>query len=189
MNRRQLSIAAAVVILATASCGSKDKPAASPTPGPSSSLPTPSTPPTSPAPAPTPPATAAGITVTSADAFARFYLTAIDHAAATGDVTALRAWSDKGCISCTELIQHYSSIYKAGGSLTGDFRSADAKTSSIRLNGTKAADVTLQFTEGKQVVIPSAGAKPTPYAGGKSTWRLALLNRSGHWIMYEMKQQ
>jgi hypothetical protein len=140
-------------------------------------------------PAPTPPATATGITVTSADAFARFYLTAIDHAAATGDVTALRTWADKGCLSCTELIQHYSTVYKAGGSLTGDFRSTNVQVDGVRLNGTKAAEVKLRSTEGKHVLKPSATGAPTTFPGETAKWTLTLANVSGHWVTYEMVQE
>ena len=177
-----------VALLATA-CNGDDT-----TPPPTSSTTPPSTttppPPVSPSMAvPTLPATATGITVTSADAFARFYLTAIDHAAGTGDVSVLQKWADKGCISCNDLIQHYSSVYQAGGSLTGDFRSHNAKTASARLNGTKAADVTLQFTEGRHSIIPRKGASPTNYSGGASEWRMALLNQGGHWVTYEMEEK
>lgn len=194
MNRRHLPAAVALIVLATASCGGKDDSADKPTPNSTQSTqapstPAPSTPSNSPTPVPTPPSTATGITITSADAFARFYLTAIDHAAATGDVTALRTWSDKGCISCNKLIKHYTAVYSAGGSITGNFRTTNAKTTSARLNGTKSADVTLQFAEGRHTITPSKDAKPTVFPGGPSQWRMALLNQGGRWIMYEMKDE
>jgi hypothetical protein len=194
VSRRKLrtvvALGATVFALSATSCGGKDdtaKPPASPTVA--SSTPAPSTPANSPTPAPTPPAAATGITVTSADAFARFYLSAIDHAAATGDVSALRTWADKGCISCNKLIKYYASVYSSGGSVSGNVRTTNAKATSAQLNGTKAANVMLQFTEARHTIIPSKGAKPTVFPGGTSVWRMALLNQGGHWIMYEMKEQ
>ncbi|GAA1557681.1 hypothetical protein GCM10009789_08850 [Kribbella sancticallisti] len=194
MSRRRFrtttAFTAAVVLAFTTSCTDNPEPPGGPATSPPSSSTLPPSPPTpSVAPAPTPPAAAAGITVTSADAFARFYLTAIDHAAATGDVTTLRTWSDKGCISCNKLIKHYTDVYGAGGSVTGNFRSTNAKTTSARLKDTKAADITLQFTEGRHTIVPSKGAKPTVFPGGQSQWQMALMNQSGHWVMYEMRDQ
>ena len=135
------------------------------------------------------PAAAEGITITSADAFARFYLQVIDYAAATGDVTLLVQSSDKGCISCDELSRHYSSVYKAGGSLTGDFRSRNVKSTGVRLNGTKAAEITLSSTEGRHTLKPSATAKPTLFTGEAVDWTLTLANQSGQWVMYEIVQK
>lgn len=180
-----------VLGLLASGCGDKDITTPTPLPSAPSNSSTPSVTPSTAQPAggPSLPTAAKGITVTSADAFARFYLAAIDHAAGTGNVSLLIKWADKGCLSCNELIQHYSSVYKAGGSLTGDFRSKDARTVSARLNGTKAADISLRFTEGRHTIVPRKGASPTVYPGGPSEWRMALLNQGGQWVMYEMEEK
>jgi hypothetical protein len=183
------SIGLTVGLLASG-CGDKDITTPTPSSSATSNSSTPSVTPSIATPTgPTLPAAAKGITVTSADAFARFYLAAIDHAAGTGNVSLLKEWADKGCVSCNALIQHYSSVYKAGGSLSGDFRSRDAKTVSARLNGTKAADVSLRFIEGRHTIVPRKGASPTVYPGGPSEWRMALLNQGGKWVMYEMEEK
>lgn len=162
-------------------------PATSPTTA--ASTPAPSTPPKPTVAEPVLPAAAKGITVSSADAFARFYLQVIDYATATGQVGLLNRSSDKGCISCGQLSKLYGSIYKAGGSVTGDFRSNNVAISGVRLTGTKAAVVTLRSTAGRHIVKHSATAKPTTYTGETATWTLTLANASGQWVMYEMEQQ
>jgi hypothetical protein len=185
--RTTVSIGLAIGLLASG-CGDKNTTTPTPsTPASTSTVPATSSTPTPTS--PTLPAAAKGITITSADAFSRFYLQVIDYAAATGDITLLVQSSDKGCISCGELSRHYSSVYKAGGSLTGDFQSRNVKSTGVRLNGTKAAEITLRSTEGRHTLKPSATAKPTPFTGEAVDWTLTLANQSGQWVMYEIVQK
>jgi len=137
---------------------------------------------------PTLPATAKGLTVSSADAFARFYLQAIDHAAGTGDVSVLQAWSDPGCVGCSDLATDFKTTYAKGGSLTGDFHSRNVRVISSRLIDDRSADVTLTSVEGRQIYRPSKSAPPTTYQGENATWKMSLAARSGTWTMFEVVQ-
>lgn len=150
--------------------------------------PTPSTPPTTPKPQPPsiPPAATAGLTVTSAEAFARFYLTALDHLVATGDGALLRKWSDKGCTACSSFLSAYESTYENGGSVTGDFRTRIARIEEVRLIRGDTAAVLISATEGRQVWVKKAGERPTVLAGGPVTLDLTLASAGGHWTMFEL---
>jgi hypothetical protein len=137
---------------------------------------------------PTMPAAAKGLTVSSADAFARFYLDALYHLQLTGDAAPMLQWAESGCIACKNLISYYKKTYAAGGSLTGDFKLRQVRVTAARLVNAHAADVRVSALGGRHTYVPKRGGKPTIYPGGATTWRFALAARDGQWIMYEMEQ-
>lgn len=186
-------LAATVVLSATACNDDKTSPPAT------QSTPAPTTPPTTPAtttptrpatPPPTIPAAATkGLTVTSAEAFARFYLTATDYLLATGDAGVMRQWADKGCIGCETIAKRYSQMYRDGGSVTGEFRVKIEAVREVKLIRQDTAAVVFRAREGRQVERSKAGAKPVVLPGGPYTWDLTLAASGSHWTMFEMEQK
>lgn len=193
-TRRRLATvigtAAACLLTVTACDGSEATPPPSPTTSSSSTPPstTPSTPTTTPKPPPPtmPPAASAGFTVSSAEAFARFYLAAREHAALTGDTTLMRKWAGKTCSLCTALASSYDKQYKDGGSITGDVHFKVSRVVRARLTGTNLAEVVLTGRVGRFVDVDTATAQPSVYPGGISTFRFALTRSDGHWLVYGM---
>src|SRR5262245_17283876 len=84
-----------------------------------------------PAPPTIPPAATSGLTVTSAGAFARFYLAATDHLVATGDATLVRRWALPQCVACRAFADEYEKIYQAGGGITGSTQTQVTKVLSV----------------------------------------------------------
>lgn len=194
---RQLAIGLTLLAVALTSCNSKDDnattetpPTTPPTTASSATTPSsPSIPPTQPKPPPPtiPPAATAGLTVTSAEAFARFYLTASDYMVATGNGDLVRQWADKACVACTGLATKYARVYRDGGSVVGDTTTRVLQLSSVRLIGDDTAAVLIKAREGRQTETVRAGAKPTTYPGDTFSWNFTLAASGGHWTMYSME--
>lgn len=183
-----LTASLCLMLLVLVGCNGNSGATPPPTPPSESASPTRSPTPSRPAPPTLPPA-AKGLTVESADAFTRFYLTLLDYAASTGDVAPLQSWSDKGCVGCGDLIRRYVAVFSAGGSYRGDYTIKNVATTSVRLNQTKAAEVKFRATIGRHAVLEKRGASPIVYPGETIRWRLALLARKGQWITYEMEDE
>jgi hypothetical protein len=183
MRNRALPLLAALAALTLSACHSDPD-----------STPPPSTPPTTPPTTPTsstppkppppniPPAATAGLTVTSAEAFARFYLAALDHLVATGDGQPIGRWSMSSCETCKYLRDSYEKTYRSGGAITGSTRTEIAKVASVGLVGRDRAKVVFNAKVGSSVWKPSATASPTPLAGGDQRWDFYLTAQSGHWV-------
>jgi hypothetical protein len=181
-----IGTAAACLLTLTACDGSEATPP--PSPPTSSSTPattTPSTPATTPKPPP-PTVPPASFTVSSAEAFARFYLKAKEHAALTGDVSLMRKWADGRCIICRALADGYHAQYAAGGSIKGDVSLTVTRVDRARLVGDSTAEVVLTGRVGRFLDTDRAGAAPKVYPGGPVTWELALTKSAGRWLVYEM---
>jgi hypothetical protein len=190
------TLLAATVALTIPGCDNSDAttPPSTPqtsTPASASPTTTPSTPNTSPkTPPPTIPAAATkGLTVTSAEAFARFYLAAVDYLLATGDAGLVRRWADRGCVACESMASRYSQIYKDGGAISGDFRVKILQVNEARLIQSDTAAVLIRASEGRQTEVARAGAKPKVLPGGPYTWDLTLAAANGRWAMFEMEQK
>ena len=187
-NRLARSLGAATLITAALSASAcNGSPDATQTPSTTvpSSTPTPT--PSTPAP-PVLPAKAKGLTVESADAFTRFYLELLDYAKATGGTSAVRAWSDKGCIGCGQAIRDYDKVHKAGGAYSGDYTYTGYHASVVRLNKTKTgAEVKFTAQVGRHSVTETRGGAPRSYPGGPVRYRMTLVGRNGQWIAYELE--
>jgi hypothetical protein len=180
------ALAAAGLLLSLAACDDGD-PQASSTPSSASTTPTPSATPTEPAPPVIPPAALNGLTVTSAEAFARFYLAATDYAAATGDVSLMRTHAYSSCATCSAIAKTYEDTYKSGGSVTGDVRVTVLAIQDVRLIRTDTAAVLIRAREGKQTWIKRAGAAPSVLPGSTYTWDITLAATDNRWTMFEME--
>jgi hypothetical protein len=183
---RLVAVIGACLLLVTACDGSE----ASPPPSASTSTPTgPTTQAPSPPPTPSPPAVPqASFTVSSAEAFARFYLQAKEYAALTGDTALLRQWANKTCSTCQGLAEGYEQQYKAGGSISGDVQLRIERVERVRLLGSDGAEVVVSGRVGRFVDIDHAKAKPKVYPGGRVRWRLGLTRSNGAWLMFGMVQ-
>jgi hypothetical protein len=183
-------VAAACLLLTAAACNGDPDTQTSPTP--TSTLPSTTTPsPTKPTSTPPtiPPAATSGLTVTSAEAFARFYIAALDYAIATGDAGPMRQWAYKTCRTCRDYAKTYEQTYKSGGTVTGQLGTMITRVASVRLIKNDTAAVLLHAREGRTIWHKSAGAKPTTFPGGNIKWDLTLAETSGRWTMFEMELQ
>ncbi len=185
------SLAAITLALPLAACDNDDPGTAPPpTPVQPTATPTPSTPTPSVSPKPTPPAippaATTGLTVTSAEAFARFYLAAIDYAEGTGDAGLIRRYADRACTACSAIATGHEQTYKSGGAVTGDFYTQNIRASSARLAGSDTAALTVTGSEGSSQWRKSATAEPIKYPPHRVVWDLVLAASGGHWTMFAM---
>jgi len=139
-----------------------------------------------PAPPSVPTAATVGLTIPAAEAFARFYLGAVDYLAATGDANVVRDWSDKECAACNALANAYEQTYKNGGSLSGQFRARIVSVDQVRLIRKDTAAVVIKAAQGRHQWLKSAGSAPTDLPGGPVTFDMTLAAKDGRWIMYEI---
>jgi Family of unknown function (DUF6318) len=183
MRNCALPLLAALTALTLSACQS-DPDSAPPPSTPPTSPSTPPTPSTTPKPPPPtiPPAATAGLTVTSAEAFARFYLAALDHLVATGDGQPIRRWSMPTCETCKYLHDSYRKTYTSGGAITGSTHTEIVRVASVDLVGRDRAKVVFNAKVGSSVWKPSATASPTPLAGANQRWDFYLTAQSGHWV-------
>jgi hypothetical protein len=122
-----MRIRAALVcaVIATCSACTSDEPAPSPLPitttptaTPPTSAPAATTPRSTAAPSPpVQPALARQDSPAGAEAFARYWLTALDYASTTGDTKPLRRLGS--CAACTALARGINSLYTSGGRAEG----------------------------------------------------------------------
>lgn len=191
-TRRTLSVIAALgIVMPLAACNGDPESTTPPsTSGSRSASPTPSatTPSTTPKPTPPPipPAAINGLTVTSAEAFARFYLAAIDYAEETGDATLMRRYADRACTACSAIAKGHETTYKAGGAVTGDFQTRNIRATSVRLAGADTAALSVSGAEGLSQWRKSASADPISYPPHRVAWDLVLAAVGGHWTMFAM---
>jgi hypothetical protein len=132
--------------------------------------------------APALPASAKGLTVESADAFTRFYLQLLDYAKMTRDVTQVKAFTEKGCVGCGQIISGYEKER-----YTGDFEYMKFQSVSARVNENKTkAQVRFTATVGRHTVQPVPSGTRTIYPGETIHWRLTLQARRKQWIAFEL---
>jgi len=188
-TRRTLSVVAAAGMLMLAACNGDPEATPPPTtsspPPPTPSASTPSTPP-KPTPPAIPPAATNGLTVTSAEAFARFYLTVVDYAEGSGDSALLRRYADRECIVCDALAKTYEQTYSNGGAVTGDFHTRNVHVSAARLVGADTATVAISGSEGSSKWRKSRQANVVSFPPHRVSWDLTLAAANGHWAMFAM---
>jgi hypothetical protein len=179
-------VAAACLLFTATACDGDPDPGASTTPTSTPTLtPTPTsskpTPPTIPA------AAKNGLTVSSAEAFSRFYVSAMDYAQATGDVRLMQQWQDKKrCVNCRSIAGLYSQAYRAGGSVTGQLGTKIVRTLEGRLVDNDIAVIKFVTQSGPTALRKSAHARPTNFPGGVGEWEFTLLAVEGHWVTSEV---
>lgn len=179
---------ATFICLGSAGCDGSDTtpPSSAPTsPDTSVVTPTPTSTPKA-VPPSTDPADTASFTVSSAEAFGRFFLKAREYAALTGDAALMRKWTNKTCNTCRTLADGYERQHKAGGSITGQVQFKATRVDRVRLVRNDAAEVVLTGRIGRFVDVDHKHATPKVYPGGVVTYQLALIWSDGRWRMYGM---
>jgi hypothetical protein len=176
MRRAVLGAVALLVVVAVllmlTGCGGDPK--ADPSPSPSS----PATSPVSTTPsAPVMPEAAKADTTAGALAFVKYYVSIVNHAAATGDTLALSDASSPSCESCRDVIQKMSDLYSAGGhSEGGVWRLVETKVTSVgepwRVSGH------VSYTR-QTIVRP--GSPDETFEPGEYDMEFTLRYRTGQW--------
>ena len=181
------AIAAACLLLTATACdGDPDPQGSTPTSTPPST-PTPTPSKTGVAPPTMPPAARGGFNVTSAEAFARFYVAAIDYAQATGDVRLMQQWQDpKRCVNCKSIATTYAQTYRNGGTVAGQLGTKIVQTTEARLIDDDIAVVKFKTHSGRTSWRKTAQSKPINLPGGAGDWEFALQIISGRWMMSEV---
>jgi hypothetical protein len=149
--RINVALAAAVISLALTGCACSADDPPDPPPTSTSAAPTPT------APAPTLPTTARADSPAGAEAFARYWLTALDYAYQTGNSQPLR--NAGTCQGCTALADSIDRVYSRGGYIEGG---------RITILETKAR----RYTPGRPVEVEAYYAQAngtTVYGDGRST--------------------
>jgi hypothetical protein len=176
MARRSVFVLAAVLL--TVSCGGEQKGAAPPPPA-SASQPTA-------APTPTPAATPF---VSSADqagafAFTRAYMSELEKAFGTGDLSEMAPYRRSSCTGCRELEQRVSMVYQSGGSIRGT--RIMVRQLLLGQSGPAFAKVTAVVENPASVTVNSQGASASnPPSTG--SYFLLLTRQDNHWVVDELR--
>ena len=154
-------------------------PSASPSPSPVGSVsPTGSTTPT--ATAPTLPAAARADTPAGAEAFARFWLTALDYAYKTGDTEPLRsAGTCRGCVAQANAIARQ---YESGGRIQGGTVHI-SDSSAINHAAGSAALVRVDYRQDAGLLVSSDGTSKAQPAVPRASLLFTLGRRGGLWTV------
>jgi hypothetical protein len=188
MRNRARPLLAALAALTLSACHSDPDSTAPPSTPPTTPPTTPTSSTTPKLPPPTiPSAATAGLTVTSAEAFARFYLAATDHLVATGDADLVRRWALPGCVACRAFANEYEKTYRSGGGITGSTQTQVTRVLSVELAGKDRAKVVFDTKIGPSVMRTSATASPEKLSGGDERWEFYLSSKAGHWLIFELK--
>lgn len=154
-------------------------------PSPSTSAPPTTTPAGTPSPTPPPqPAASRDDTPAGAEAFARYWLTALDYAYKSGDTKPFRALG--ACPSCESLASGIEKYYSTGGRFEGGtFAADDVKTT--RHVGGSAALVDLVYSRSAGQAIPSAGPARVVAAESGTEFLITLERASQRWRVSSVK--
>jgi hypothetical protein len=134
------------------------------------------------------PAEAQGLTLASAEAFARYYFDqASNYLKRTGDPSAIRGWSEPSCGSCRHRITYFAFANGRNKRLTGDYLWRNTEVRQVQLNGTRSAVVEIESSTGANAAVERAGAAPVRYPGGLNTFTMTLVARSGNWAVLDLE--
>jgi hypothetical protein len=110
----------------------------------------------------------------------RYYIAAVNFAAATGDASELRSLATAGCVSCKAIARTIKRIYGAGGSITSRgwvVRSV----SPVPLQPRARPIFDLGVFETPQEVHRSAASTGKHYEGGKQPMTIHLRITNSGW--------
>jgi Family of unknown function (DUF6318) len=180
----RIALAACAVLAVATSCTGDASP--SPLPSPSSpaasASPSPTPTPTATAspkpPSPTLPALARQDSTAGAEAFARFWLTALDYAYKTGDTDSLR--SVGSCAGCIGQANGIDKIYDSGGRIEGGMVRV-IETSTVRRVRGSAALVRVVYRQDRGRIIGADGNVTSQAARPKLSLLFTLARQGGSW--------
>jgi hypothetical protein len=136
---------------------------------------------------PTLPPEAEGTSPEAAKAFVRYWVDAMNYAAATGGTAPARSVSSSACGSCHEMLDKIASVYEAGGVFRGEgwqilqmrYQPFQRKTHPIVSVGIRVA---------RQVMIPSASSDPEIFKGGRNQLNLHLIYQRQQWRIRDLER-
>lgn len=114
-----------------------------------------------------------------AEAFARHWVDALNHASTSGDTTQLRALADD-CRACARMADGIDELYVSGGHLeSSGWRVLRAGVSPARATGSFV--VRLRILRPAEATYASADSQPTFFKGGRQSYALELVRGGGSW--------
>lgn len=132
---------------------------------------------------------ARGLSVPAAATFTRaYFVEAINYAKVTGDVTAIRAWSDVSCMLCRQNITGFAASNQANGLLTGDHRWRDAQVGQVQLMDPATASVDLSVSVGRHWYRSKPGAQTMTLAAQTVDLHVTLAAAGGDWVMFDWER-
>jgi hypothetical protein len=105
-------------------------------------------------------------TKAGAIAFVKFYVTAFNHAQATGDTAPLATLEAKGCVSCRDVRTAIEHTYRAGGHASGGQWVIDSSDAHRSVGRQWAVYLFSHFKPAD--TYPSANASPHHNPGGRA---------------------
>jgi hypothetical protein len=134
------------------------------------------------------PAEAQGLTIASAEAFARFYFDqASNYLKRTGDGSVVRAWSEPSCGSCRDRLAYFAAVNGRARRLSGDYVWRSTQVRQVQLDGQRSAVVDVDSRTGVHAAVERRGARPVRFPGGISTFTMTLVARSGNWAVLDLE--
>lgn len=183
MRNTGLRLAALLTVLGLTptACGGAPEPPPPPKAQPSpSSTATPTAEPTAPA----MPAKAREKTKAGALAFGRYYVTLVNAAQATGDVSGLAEVEAAGCNTCAQSRQAIERLYAEGATVTGGDWSVDSSMAhSNPATGGWLLELVVSF--GPQMIDRGGTAPDVKLGGGRLPVNLQLIWRGDSWRVLE----
>jgi hypothetical protein len=196
-NRPRHLLTACLCAAFLTACSPSSPEAGRPNTAPPPSAPTTSTPsgqssgtPASAAAPTTPPArppAAGGLTLTSAEAFVRYYVSLLNYASATGDTGPLLSASDSGCHQCRVYANYVGRINGANGGLSGDYLERVTDVPDLFRGKDGHLGGYAAVTIGSYTSKESPSAKPVTSTAQSFKRKFTLSPQQGAWIMYEME--
>lgn len=167
--RRLAAVALCLPLLAAAACSGDDS--TEPDGAPSSS--------SNASQAPTLRAEAKATSLDGAEAFARHWVEALNHASTSGDTTYLRTLG-MGCKACSAMADGIDELYVAGGRLESSGWRV-LKAHATPANAERTVVVRLRVLRPAEATYASKDAEPEFFEGGRQSYALQLVRGDGAW--------
>jgi hypothetical protein len=133
------------------------------------------------------PEAAYGLTLAAAELFIRHYVDLMNYAAATGDTTAMRSVSAKGCVGCGKYYASVEQVNEQDGGLIGDYRERVVEVTELTRTGHEKVSAATNVTVGSYTARQSPSATPVVIKASPYTEEMVLAADGGNWQMFEME--
>lgn len=172
----------AALVLVACSSGAADEPQPTTSaPAATSKAPTPTATESTPAPPEMPPEAREG-TPEGAEAFARYWFDAVEHAYRTGDPSILRQLAEPDCVTCTSLIEEVEREAANGRSFEGI--DVEVLTSVAGPPDERGVVVSMTLREADSRVIASDGSVIREVPGTEATAVDVYVSRGDEWKIF-----
>ena len=131
------------------------------------------------------PAYATKTSVHGQEAFASYWVSAVNRATSTGNTKPMRALAAKSCTTCADFANTLEQIYAHGGHVeTKGWRVASVVPIAKQPKNNPGVQLNLKVTP--QVVYKTKGAKPRKYKGGKESFRFFMTRQDNRWLVQRL---